>query len=294
MGTQVALRCVVALAILAFSRVVTQANVFNMPSGQTGLETVVVGDPGNVPDQTGFGAVSYQYSIGKFDVTNAQYTEFLNAKASNSDPYGLYSGYMATNACGGIVRSDTAPYLYSAKPGHENQPVVYASWYDAVRFANWLTNGQGDGDTESGAYAITGSGPNWSVSIPNESQRAAWASGQKRYWMMNSENEWYKAAYYKGGSMYAGYWPYPNRSDDVPTSQTPPGDSDSANFKDPVNGYAVTQSTIFDANVDYLTDVGVYSQSYSAYGTFDQGGNAWQWIETDMWGIRGDSLAQYS
>jgi hypothetical protein len=28
------------------------------------------------------------------------------------------------------------------------------NWYDAIRFANWLLNGQGDGDTETGAYTF--------------------------------------------------------------------------------------------------------------------------------------------
>lgn len=32
-----------------------------------------------------FGAVGYSYSIGKYDVTNSQYAEFLNTK----DPGGL-------------------------------------------------------------------------------------------------------------------------------------------------------------------------------------------------------------
>ena len=37
-----------------------------------------------------------------------------------------------------------------------NKPVNYVSWYDSVRFANWLNNGQGSGDTESGAYKLLG------------------------------------------------------------------------------------------------------------------------------------------
>jgi len=41
------------------------------------IETVAVGDPGNGADSTGFGSVAYEYSIGKYEVTQAQYTEFL-------------------------------------------------------------------------------------------------------------------------------------------------------------------------------------------------------------------------
>jgi len=37
-------------------------------------------------------------------------------------------------------------------------------------------------------------------------------------WAMTSEDEWYKAAYYKGGGTNAGYWDYPTGSDSVPSN----------------------------------------------------------------------------
>jgi hypothetical protein len=37
-----------------------------------------------------------------------------------------------------------------------NRPVLHASFLDACRFCNWLHNGQGDGDIESGAYTPNG------------------------------------------------------------------------------------------------------------------------------------------
>ena len=43
---------------------------------------------------------------------------------------------------------------YSVISGSGNHPVNYVSWYDAIRFANWLNNGQGSGDTETGAYTL--------------------------------------------------------------------------------------------------------------------------------------------
>ncbi|MEN6449371.1 MAG: PQQ-binding-like beta-propeller repeat protein, partial [Thermoguttaceae bacterium] len=164
---------VVALSV-AFAQA---ADVFNMGTGQTSLLTVPVGDAGNVADTAPqgavrYGAVGYKYDIGKYDVTNAQYCEFLNAKASASDPYGLWSSRMASDACGGITCSGSGPYTYAVKPGQGSQPVVFASWYDTLRFANWLTNGQGSGSTESGAYAISGSGPYWTVAVPSAAQRA--------------------------------------------------------------------------------------------------------------------------
>ena len=56
---------------LVTSAASVQANEFNMPSGQTSLQFVTVGDPGNVADPaTGslYGAVPYSYNIGKYDV----------------------------------------------------------------------------------------------------------------------------------------------------------------------------------------------------------------------------------
>jgi Sulfatase-modifying factor enzyme 1 len=49
---------------------------------------------------------------------------------------------------------------------------------------------------------------------------------------------------------------------------------------------AVTGSTFFcDGCQNYLTDVGAYTLSTSPYGTFDQGGNVWEWNETHVSGL---------
>jgi sulfatase modifying factor 1 len=39
------------------------------------IEYVTVGDAGNAADTTGYGAVAYEYRIGTYEVTNAQYVE---------------------------------------------------------------------------------------------------------------------------------------------------------------------------------------------------------------------------
>ena len=80
--------------------------------------------------------------IGAYEITNAQYAEFLNAVA-DADPNALYNTRMGTSARGGITRSGgSGSYGYSVKAGHENKPVVFVSFYDALRFANWLHNGE--------------------------------------------------------------------------------------------------------------------------------------------------------
>ena len=225
----------------------------------------------------------YNYNIGTYDVTNGQYVEFLTAKASASDPYGLWNANMAvspSNFEGAISRVGLGPYFYSVKPGYENKPVVYETWYDAVRFVNWLTNGQGNGDTESGTYTITNGGFNsGTVLVPDLTTRTAWATSNSRRWVLPSESEWYKAAYFNGRD--DTYYAYPFQSNSQPTGLTPPGNSNSGDFYN--NGYPAYN---YDGGGSYLTDVGAYPNSLSPFGSFDMGGDVPQWNEADILGER--------
>jgi len=123
------------------------------------FDWATVGDLNNADDihGAGYGAVANTYRISKTEVTNAQYTEFLNAvdpTAANS--LSLFNTSMAGNF-GGIENTGTTDgSRYIAQTGREQNPVTYVSWYDSVRFINWLDNGQGTGDTESGAYTLLG------------------------------------------------------------------------------------------------------------------------------------------
>jgi formylglycine-generating enzyme len=237
-----------------------EADVFKMPSGLRSLETVVVGNPGNPAGDNGFGAVAYPFKIGKYEVTTAQYVEFLNAKAQN-DQYALFSDNMYEEDPGcKIQRHGTAgSYTYSVAADRANRPVSLVSFWSACRFVNWLHNGQGDGDTETGAYTLNGyKGDDGGAIRRNPDAK----------WFIPSEDEWHKAAYYdpqkKGG---AGYWDFPTRSDAIPSRDI--NAVNSANYyKD---GY-------LDA-VYLRTEVGAFSQAGSAYGTFDQGGNVSEWVE---------------
>ena len=37
-----------------------------------------------------------------------------------------------------------------------DRPIAYIDWFAAARFANWMHNGGGSGDTETGAYNFNG------------------------------------------------------------------------------------------------------------------------------------------
>lgn len=252
-------------------------DVLSMPGGTTSLSLVSVGDPSNGPDTrygAGRGEVDRNYKIGEYEVTASQYCEFLNAVAA-SDPSELYNPNMwtARGNCGIQQTGTDGNYSYSVKSSHINRPVNYVSFWDACRFANWLTNGQPTGaedanTTEDGSYALNGYTGEDGHTITRK-------QGMGRYFVP-SEDEWYKAAYYdpdKTGG--AGYWDYPAQGDLAPTAELP---STPPRAKPPgaANYNAVDQ-------VNGITIVGAYGLSTSAYDTFDQGGNVQEWDERVMW-----------
>jgi formylglycine-generating enzyme required for sulfatase activity len=226
------------------------------------IDWVTVGDPGNDPDDTGYGSVPYSYLISKYETTNAQYAEFLNAVAA-TDTNRLYSSYMDLGTHpmwhGGITRSGSSgSYTYSTIPGRESMPVNIVSFYDALRFANWLHNGQptgaqGNTTTEDGAYTITADGITNNTITRNADATI----------FLTSEDEWYKAAYYDAVS--ATYFDMPTGTDEWATCALPGPTPNTANC--------------WPAGGD-LTDVGSYTGSASPNETFDQGGNVWEWNET--------------
>ncbi|NUQ78036.1 MAG: SUMF1/EgtB/PvdO family nonheme iron enzyme [Polyangiaceae bacterium] len=95
-------------------------------------------------------------------------------------------------------------------------------------------------------------------------------------WWIPNDNEWYKAAYFDPGLFggAGGYNLYANRQST--TAGNTPGEPGAFNHND--GDYATTQASAFLSTVNYLTPVGAYPTA-SASGTFDQSGNASEWIE---------------
>jgi formylglycine-generating enzyme len=282
------LQCLWTTVIIGAAIVLT-AMAERLPAAAIALANV--GDAGNAADTrdaahggtAGCGAVAYPYQLGKYEVTNEQYCEFLNAQAKSS-VHDLFNPAASSDPRAGIVRSgDEGSYQYAVKPDQGQQPVVFVTWTNAIRFVNWLQNGAESGSTETGTYTINSDG---TITVPTASERANWSVA---HYVLPTQDEWYKAAYYKGGSLNAGYNTYAFADGNAIVSDQPPGDlypkhSGNVYKNDGIansfnDGYAITGSTI-EGNIDYLTNVGAYSSAESAYHTFDQSGNAFEWNES--------------
>ena len=245
------------------------------------IEWVTVGDPGNTADTApaGFGAVAASFRIMKYEFTNQQYTDFLNSvDTSGTNPNLVYNTSMGTNARGGISLTPGAASgsKYAARSNMGDKPVNYVSWFDAARVSNWYQNGAtSSSSTETGAYTL----------VSGQTTGTAPAVNPGATFYVPTQDQWYKAAYYKGGGTSAGYWNYATQSDSDPTAVTAG-----------VTGIGSAGSTGNFANYNFTADwnsqdgnvttVGT-NGGPSAYGAFDMSGNLYEW--NDDTGAAGSS-----
>lgn len=148
-----------------------------------------IGQPGNAPDKNGYGAVDHLYKISSAKVSNRQYASFLNTiDPTGQNALGVFNAKM--QSVGGInLRPDAAEgQHYAPRKGAERSPAQHVGWLGAARYVNWLSNGaKRDSSTETGTYNLVDS----KGAVVDKAPDA-------RFWIP-TENEWYKAAYYRSG-----------------------------------------------------------------------------------------------
>ena len=277
-------RMLIGFVVLLSLNLIAVSNV----SATVVMDLVEVGDPGNLEhteimvagDQTsGYGRVDYTFRIGEYEVTNSQYTEFLNAVAA-TDTNELYDSDMSLTLFGGIVRSGTSgSYSYATKLNMDNKPVNFVSWFDIARFTNWLHNGQPVGlqistTTEDGAYTFIG-------------PETVGPRNPGALYFVPDEHEWHKAAFYEPGAVTEDgdeWWYYGTRSGDSADSSPPPaalanetGDVTNPGTDVIVHSKNSNWNGTTEGNVVTVGSAG--SQSY--YGAKDMSGNLFEWVAAD-------------
>ena len=229
----------VAVFFAAFTLIIqssVQADTFGTSGNEFTIDFVNIGNAGNAADTTSYGAVPYEYRASTYEISQDAITKAMASGMANVTA-GAFTG---------------------------NQPAADISWYEAAAFVNFLNTSTGN----TAAYDLTFSSGSWSMALWSSEQ--AWTAGgtnlyrnKDAFYFLPSENEWYKAAYYKGGGTNAGYWLYPTASSSAPTAVASGTNAGSAVY-DAVASVALVNS----------------AGGLSPYGTMGQGGNVWEWNES--------------
>lgn len=303
-----------------------------VPPKDTGIYKTCAEAPAAPPPCLTVGGVGYEYGIGEFAVTVAQYVTFLNTV----DPHGknlhdLYNDDMSPTVWPkyGSIRyspeAATAQHYSVAYPEWANKPFNFGDFRRAIRFVNALSNGTILSRTKSSSgsfkyitYKVRLS-PNTEHGMYDLSNPATTRSRSSGF-VLPSNNEWVKAAYYDpkhGGT--DSYWAYPTDPFDVPhASRLNPGTGEVLNASEqPLATYnpndpnskvdtpgsppgaapdwcpyqaGATCNKVFPPETSaeleipslYMANVSTVGQtkSPSPWGTYDQGGNVVENLET--------------
>ncbi len=235
------------------------------------IEFVTIGDPGNPgysgPNPPGYtnvqgrGAVGYEYRIGKYEVTTAQWMEFVN----NYTVLGGQWTFFADPVFWGAVYDPSyiGPGVkYMLDPGLPNAamvPVHGISWREAAMFTNWLHNDKASGiwAIENGAYDTSTFTTNPNGTFNDQLTHHPDA----KFWIPTFD-EWTKAAHYdpdRYGPGRGGYWMFSHRSDEPPIGGPPGQGQANTGFFLPSLGH-------------FYIPLGSYPEVQSPWGLLDTAG----------------------
>jgi formylglycine-generating enzyme required for sulfatase activity len=313
------------------------------------LKTVKVGAPGNPsvgivpfkdavygscaeaagikPPCQEVGGVNYRYGIGQLEVTVAQWVAFLNTvDPAGRNRHRLYSADESSSAWpkfGQINFSSSAAngrHYSVASPEWADKPYGFANFLRSARFDNSLYNGRllseqasAEGGFSYVTYRVRLS-PKTESGMYEMTKRAATRS-HKTGFVVPSQDEWIKAAYYdpNGGGQYS-YWKYPTNAgvfgdgtataphqttldpatgDVTNASAQPLATFHAAETPAPswcpaavgteacanVNPFGIDPTTYAAIYQGSLSTVG-QAKTTSPWGTLDQGGNVVEWTDT--------------
>lgn len=185
----------------------------------------------------------------------------INRQGRVDNEYRIGTYEVSENQWDAVVDADVSDLLYDSGFWSGDQPVGHISANDMAMFCNWLTTG----DVTKGAYTIEKINSNYGRVIGINRYAAIRTYGM--VYVISSEDEWYKAAYYdpdKPGG--AGYWDYPTGSDDMP---------DGIDFDGDLVFDAVFGEGYDQGYPNAIDNAGVLSP----YGTMGQGGNIVEQLE---------------
>ena len=269
-------------------------------------DLLLVDDPGNVPDSSGYGAVSESFFLSKYPITVDQWAFFMNSvhvdPEDKNDFRELYHSEMrddqnlSSSLQVGFMEEgkdsfDLQKSVYSARhlvssffpatiKSHGSFPITNMTPDDAKRYCNWCEHGFPQTITLEEALTVTENGA-YDFTHGKKGDAVVGA-----IYSLPTADLLYKAMYYKGGKSNAGYWCYPMQSDSLPTDsffsfceQKREG-ANSALIK--YNWLWKPYTVYYTGEAPYLTPVGFFDGSPGPYGHYDLGGNVRVWTSSSM------------
>ncbi|MDN5360524.1 MAG: hypothetical protein PWQ84_1587 [Thermotogaceae bacterium] len=82
--------------------------------------------------------LTYDYEIGKYEVTNAEFIEFLNDAGVSS--VGKLNGHRVINMYDIYCEFEKIDGTFKLNPeGKNNYPVIHVTWWGTMEYCNWLS-----------------------------------------------------------------------------------------------------------------------------------------------------------